>query len=234
VFSSLARIPAAARPRAVLLDALGTLVALRPPAPLLRAGLRDALGLEVSPAAAERVMAAEIRYYREHLHEARDAGGLADLRHRCAEVVRDGLELDAPVEAIEPVLLGALRFEAFPDAPPALRDLRAGGSALVVVSNWDISLHEVLERTGLRPLVDGAVSSAEAGSAKPDGEIFGLALELAGCGATEAWHVGDSIEADVEGALGAGITPVLIDRTTAPGRGRVRRISSLGELTAPT
>ena len=48
---------------------------------------------------------------------------------------------------------------------------RAGARAglrLVVVSNWDVSLHEVLARTGLTPLLDGAVTSAEVGAAKPD------------------------------------------------------------------
>ena len=47
-------------------------------------------------------------------------------------------------------LLAALRFRAFPEAPAVLRALRARGARLVVVSNWDVSLHDVLERTGLR------------------------------------------------------------------------------------
>ena len=47
---------------------------------------------------------------------------------------------------------------------------------LVVVSNWDVSLHERLAETGLAPLVDGAVASAEVGAAKPDRAIFAHAL----------------------------------------------------------
>ena len=77
-------------------------------------------------------------------------------------------------------LLAALRFRAYPDAAPALRELRALGLRLVVVSNWDASLHERLHETGLAPLVDGAVASAELGHAKPDRAIFEHALELAG------------------------------------------------------
>jgi putative hydrolase of the HAD superfamily len=79
-----------------------------------------------------------------------------------------------------------------------------------VVSNWDHSLHERLQETGLADLVDGALASAEVGSAKPDGAIFAAALELAGTG--DAWHVGDTVEADVQGALNAGLRPVLIVR----------------------
>ena len=45
------------------------------------------------------------------------------------------------------------------------------------------------------------------------------ALELAGAAAPEAWHAGDSPAADVEGALAAGLTPVLVGaRRRAPRR----------------
>ena len=213
------------RPRAVLLDALGTLLDFAPPAPALAAGL----GVPVVDA--ERAVRKEIAYYRDHLHEGGDAAGLAALRLRCAEIVRDELGTDQGLEVVLRVLLDAIRFEAYPDAPDALRALRTEGIALVVVSNWDVSLHEALARTGLLALVDGAVASAEVGSAKPDGAIFARALALAGVDAGEAWHVGDLPDADVEGALRAGIVPVLIDRAgDAPAPEGVRRIRSLAEL----
>ena len=77
-------------------------------------------------------------------------------------------------------LLASLRFHAYEDSAPTLRALRARGIRLVVVSNWDWSLHERLQETGLAELVDGAIASAEVGSAKPDGAIFAAALQLAG------------------------------------------------------
>ena len=89
--------------------------------------------------------------------------------------------------------------------PAALARLRAGGARLAVVSNWDVSLHDVLERTGLRGLVDAVVISAELGAAKPDPAIFRAALERLGATAAEAMHVGDSMEADVAGARAAGL-----------------------------
>jgi putative hydrolase of the HAD superfamily len=192
--------------QAVLLDALGTLISFEPPAPRLRLALRERLGVDVSEEAADAAMRAEIAYYREHLHEGRDAASLADLRARCAKAMGPVLGLDVPVGA----LLDALRFFAYPDVAPALRALRAAGFRTVVVSNWDHSLHERLQETGLAPLLDGALASAEVGAAKPDRAIFAAALELAGTG--DAWHVGDTLEADVEGALNAGLRPVLIAR----------------------
>jgi putative hydrolase of the HAD superfamily len=220
--------------RAVTIDALGTLLELMPPAPRLRAGLRERFGLEVSDAEAGRAMRAEIGFYRAHLHLGRDRAGLDALRRRCAEVLRDTLA--APrleLGALTEVLLAAIRFEPFPDAVPALQALRAAGLRLVAASNWDVSLHEQLERTGLSPLLDGAVSSAEAGAAKPDPAILVRALAIAGAEPGHAWHVGDDLKADVGAARAAGVRPVLIDREGAVDvPAGVLRIASLAELPA--
>jgi putative hydrolase of the HAD superfamily len=218
------------RIRAVLLDALGTLVHFEPPAPLLRAELRDRLGLEVSEETAAAAMKAEIAYYRAHLHEGRDPASLADLRRRAAEAMRPLLRTD---EDLTGALLAALRFRAYPDAAPALRELRSRGVALVVVSNWDHSLHERLEETGLAPLVDAAVASAEVGHAKPDRAIFEHALALAGADPGGALHAGDSPDEDVGGALAAGLRAVLVARDGGPlPAAGVPVIRSLAELPA--
>jgi putative hydrolase of the HAD superfamily len=191
---------------AVLLDALGTLISFDPPAPRLRLALRERLGIDVSLQDADAAMRAEIAYYRQHLHEGRDAASLAGLRSRCAAAMGRVLGVVVRVGAV----LDAGLFFAYPGGAPALRELRAAGLRMVVVSNWDHSLHERLQETGLADLVDGALASAEVGSAKPDGAIFAAALELAGT--DDAWHVGDTVEADVQGALGAGLRPILIAR----------------------
>jgi putative hydrolase of the HAD superfamily len=222
------------RPRAVLLDALGTLLGFEPPAPHLRAALRERLGADVGERAAARAIAAEIAFYRAHLHLGRDAAGLAALRRASAEAMRPELPepaASAPGEALETALLDSLRFFAYPEVPDALRALRALGIRLVVVSNWDASLHDRLAETGLAELVDGAVASAEVGVAKPDPAIFTRALALAGAPAEAAWHVGDSLDADVAGALAAGLRPVLVARDSAP-PSPVATIASLAELPA--
>ena len=220
--------------RAVLLDALGTLLELLPPAPRLRAALAERAGLDVDEAAAARAMAAEIRFYRAHLHEGGTAAGLASLRERCAEVVREALGEPARAlgsVALQDALLAALEFRAFPDAPGALDALRSRGVRLVVVSNWDLSLHERLAQTGLAGRLDGAVASAEIGSAKPDPAIFRHALALAGGVApAAALHVGDTPGADVAGARAAGVWPVLLARGGGRGPDGVPTIASLREL----
>jgi putative hydrolase of the HAD superfamily len=221
----------------VTLDALGTLVELLPPAPALVAELA-ARGVEVPGATAAAALAEEIAYYRTHHDEAGDAAALAGLRERCTVVLRGGLErAGAPVDALSAgdlreALIAALRFRAYPDVPGALRALRDAGHRLVVVSNWDVSLHDMLRSTQLAELVDGAISSAEAGAAKPDPRIFAAALALAGGSADGALHAGDSIEFDVAGACAAGWRGVLVARGGPPRRvpSGVPVIASLAEL----
>jgi putative hydrolase of the HAD superfamily len=85
-----------------------------------------------------------------------------------------------------------------------------------VASNWDYSLPDWLERAGIGRLVDGAVSSATVGALKPATAMFEAGLELAGCSAAEAVHVGDSVENDVQGASAAGIRAILLQRRDEP------------------
>jgi HAD superfamily hydrolase (TIGR01549 family) len=221
--------------RNVFLDAFGTLVSLDPPAPRLQAALSSRLGVRVSEADAQRAIAAEIAYYRAHFDEGRDAASLASLRARCGEVIRSALagQLGAVENgALAEVLMRSLRFTAFPDAVPFLQAARSAGVRLTVVSNWDVSLHDVLERLELAPLLDGILTSAEAGARKPARAIFEQALALARASAADTIHVGDSVPDDVGGARAAGIEPVLIRRDGGPGPSGVRTIATLGELQA--
>jgi putative hydrolase of the HAD superfamily len=204
--------------RAVLLDALGTLLELEPPAPRLRAEL-GARGVAIAEAEADAALHVEIAYYRAHHDEAVDVAALADLRDRCTAVLAGALPEHARgAPDLRGALLASLRFRPYPEVPGVLAALRAAGLRLVVVSNWDVSLHEALATTGLAPLVDGAISSAEAGAAKPATPVFERALALAGgVEPAAAVHVGDDAAADVAGARAAGIAPVLVLRDGAAG-----------------
>ena len=225
--------------RALLIDGLGTLVSLAPPAPALRDELAARCGIEVSVQEAGRALAAEIAYYRSHMSLGRDGESLAALRRRCAEMLRDALPPSerlaaVGITALTDVLLGALRFEAYTDARPALLAARAAGARVVVVSNWDVSLADVLERVGLAPLIDAVVTSAAVGAAKPAGAIFAHALGLAGVPAERARHVGDSLEEDIRGAQACGIEAVLLHRhPDLPAPDDVPAIASLAELEWP-
>lgn len=220
-------------PRAILLDALGTLIELQPPAPLLCDELAQRFDVHVPVAQAEHAITAEIAYYRAHFDEGADAEELMELRRRCVVAMRDELPPEAtviPIEELTEALLASITFRVFPDVGFALGSARTRGVRLVVVSNWDVSLHDVLARLGIAPLLHGVVTSAEHGSRKPDPSIFASALELAGVAPAKAVHVGDSLEEDVEGARAAAIEPVLLRRDGSPGPPGTRTIANLIEL----
>lgn len=221
--------------KAILLDALGTLIELEPPAPLLRRELGERFGVALTEADAERAIGAEIAFYRGHLDEGRDEQSLTSLRERCAQALRDAMPDEARVRLprandLVHALMASLRFRTYPDVPAALGGYRARGLGLVVVSNWDVSLHDRLRELGLAPLLDGILTSAEAGARKPSPAIFEQALGLARVSAGDAIHVGDSLNEDVTGARAAGIEPVLLSRNGSPPPDGVRSITSLAQL----
>lgn len=220
----------------MLLDGLGTLVALDPPWPYLvkQLGERD---IEISLAQGERAFQAEMAYYRAHHLEGRDGDSLEGLHRRCGEVLWASLPFVArdavSAEQLVEIMLGCLRFAAYPDALEILPRLRARGLKLAVLSNWDISLPGVLSATGLRSFLDEVLTSAEVGRAKPAPDIFMAGLARLQMRPDEAIHVGDSAQADVAGARAAGISPVLLCRRAHEpfsGQSEVRVISSLAEL----
>jgi len=206
--------------RAVLLDGLGTLVALQPPWETFADGLRREYGIELSAGEAEWAFTAEMHYYRAHHLEGHDATALEGLRGRCAEVLHAALPMRAAralsLRQVTASMLDALRFSAYADALSVLPLLRARGIGLVVVSNWDVSLAPTLRGLGLSGLLDGVITSAAVGAAKPAPEVFHAALELLEVSPQEALHVGDDPRLDVLGARAAGVLPVLLCREGAP------------------
>jgi HAD superfamily hydrolase (TIGR01549 family) len=219
---------------ALLIDAMGTLLSLSAPVPALVEVMERRFGVAVSEADARHALGAEIAFYRAHMDQGRDAESLAQLRARCAEVLFGALPVSVSADgaARTEALLEALRFTAYDDARPALMTARGHGARVIVVSNWDVSLLEVLERVGLAPLVDAVITSAAVGARKPEPAIFAHALALAGSAARQARHVGDSLSEDVAGARASGIRPLLLrrDGSREPG---VRTIAGLAELTWP-
>jgi len=217
--------------KAVLLDALGTLVELQPPASRLQRLLAQA-GFEVSEERAAAGFAAEIAYYLDHHLEGSDRERLERLRDRCAEEMRRALELPNLDHATaRRAMLGALEFRPYPDVLPALAELRKRGLTLVVASNWDCSLPDWLKPAGITELVDGVVTSAEVGAPKPNPRVFERALAIAGVAPSEALHVGDKVDNDIQGAAAAGVRAILVQREGDPPAG-VESVRSLRELPA--
>lgn len=78
-------------------------------------------------------------------------------------------------------------------------------------NSWLEAPRQALRDNGYGRWFDVMICSFDIGVPKPDPRIFEFALDLLGVRPQEAVMVGDSLEADVKGALGAGMRAVLID-----------------------
>jgi beta-phosphoglucomutase len=124
------------------------------------------------------------------------------------------------------------RFDRlYDDVIPALEGLGALGLSLGVLSNFGKHLNGVLEQFDLLPFFDFVVVSAEVGLAKPDARIFDVVAGKAGVPRQRILYVGDHVGDDVEGARGAGMDAVLIDRGNHHAEALCPRIASLEALT---
>ena len=154
-----------------------------------------------------------------------------------AGVPADRLD-DAVAELDNAFMAPTIWRRHIPGAVAALRDLHSTGVALAIVSNADGTVEERLAaeaicQVGAGPGVPVAVvvDSAVVGVAKPDPGIFDFALEATGVAPERAVHVGDTVGADVDGALAAGVRPLHLDPYGFCDGGHAH-LRDLGELVA--
>jgi len=128
----------------------------------------------------------------------------------------DGLGIgplpDAFFRRLSELFLVTSHWHVFPEVPAALDGLHERRLIVGAVSNWVWSLPELLHSLELVRRFDFIAASARVGFEKPHPGIFRYALKEAGVRPSQVIHVGDHLDADVEGALRVGIAPVLIDR----------------------
>ena len=99
-----------------------------------------------------------------------------------------------------------------PEAVPLLKSL--GRSYKIgLITNWEHGpkIHKMIDELGLRHLFNEVVVSDDVGTSKPDPEIFRFTVKQLGVQASSAIYVGD-MDLDAQGALDAGMHPVLIKR----------------------
>ncbi|MDH3260306.1 MAG: HAD family hydrolase [Acidimicrobiia bacterium] len=120
-----------------------------------------------------------------------------------------------------------------PGAREVVKDLRARGYRVAVISNSDGTVAEALDRAGFGGLFELVIDSVDVGISKPDPAIFEVALEALDVAPGKAWYVGDSHFHDVGGARAAGLAAsVLIDPLGLGPAGQlsVKRIAQLRDL----
>jgi putative hydrolase of the HAD superfamily len=102
----------------------------------------------------------------------------------------------------------------FDDVRDLIEGLRQARLPLALITNGaSDTQREKLRVLGIERWFDAVVISGEVAVAKPDPAIFGRALDALGVERDHVWHVGDSLLADVEGAKGAGLAAVWLNRS---------------------
>ena len=227
--------------RAVFFDFYGTLAGW-PTAEALQqaAAAAEGITIEQAPiAAAYRTANAYMdeenakRPVQQRTQQERDAFFAEYERRLLADAGAPDVNLDIAARVWQRVRGAPEELTLYPDANAALAELRALGLTLGVISNMGLELDALLERLGIGAYLAVRSTTGSAGVSKPHPHIFRFALAQAGVRPAEAVHIGDSIPADVEGARGAGITPVFVQRTpgTPPPDG-VPVVGSLAEAAA--
>ncbi|MCV7109110.1 MULTISPECIES: HAD family hydrolase [Mycolicibacterium] len=192
------------------------------------------VGLALAPeelAAAWQVL--ESRYYARY-----QRGELTKLEQRRARIralldpVRLGDdEADAMFDAYWSRYRSAWR--AFPDAEAAVRAALDAGLRVGLLTNGDAADQQrKVDATFLAGLDLPLFASSELPGAKPDRSAFEFSCAALQVEPGRCLMVGDSYVNDIEGALGAGLSAALLDRSEATWElpRRARLIRSLAEL----
>ncbi|RQS59132.1 HAD family hydrolase [Burkholderia sp. Bp8963] len=149
-----------------------------------------------------------------------------NLREAAQEFDVDGLDLDALEDDLAAELAS---IELFEEVTDVLEHLRASGLRIGVASNLAQPYAEPLLR--LLPFdLDAYAWSFSVGSLKPDSAIFTAASKMLGLSPEQIVMVGDTFDADYEGARKSGMHALHLDRAGVSER-RVPTIRTLHMLT---
>jgi putative hydrolase of the HAD superfamily len=206
--------------KAVFFDFYNTLGRFWPPREVLQAEASGEFGIRVTPEGvvlgydlADAFMAREVA--RQPLRE-RGRQGVKDFFAEYQRLVLRGAGVEVPLDLALKVSARLRQlsygFALYDDVLPTLDVLKKRGLVLGLLSNNEGDMEKLGQELGLSQYLDFAISSEDVGATKPHPAMFLDALRRAQVEPQEAMHVGDQYEADVRGARGVGIHPVLIDR----------------------
>ncbi|MBS1704301.1 MAG: HAD-IA family hydrolase [Armatimonadetes bacterium] len=121
-------------------------------------------------------------------------------------------------------------FRLYDDVTPCFQALKNHGYRLIVLSNWDVSLHRFVQIFGMTPYLELVIASLEEGVEKPDSKLFKIAESRLGIDCGQILHIGDDPLDDLKGARNAGWGALLLDRSVSePSTGILSSLHQLVE-----
>jgi putative hydrolase of the HAD superfamily len=220
--------------RAVIFDAVGTLLFPNPGAPVVYAAYAARHGADCGVDLVRTRMTAA---YAAEEEIDRSAGWVTSEERegeRWRRIVAATLvELPDPEACFRDLYEHFARPDAWtvnPEAAEVFHELSARGLALGLASNYDARLRRVIAgRHELEPIRGHVIVSSEVGYRKPSSRFYAAVLQNLGISdPREVTYVGDDYQTDYLGASGAGLAAVLYDdRDRTPSAVRVRRLPDL-------
>ncbi|MCB0208368.1 MAG: HAD family hydrolase [Anaerolineae bacterium] len=123
-------------------------------------------------------------------------------------------------------------YRLYDDALDTVKQLRGQGYRLGLYSNAtdDKLIQRLVNRNHLRPHLSPTFSSAAYGWRKPKPELFNLIAERWKLPPDQIAMVGDTVEADILGALNTGMTGILIKREGKTNSSHVQPAATIDQL----
>ena len=115
------------------------------------------------------------------------------------------------LEFIHDLYIQSFPVEVVPGIEAVLQHLQSRSRLAIVSNSMSNVARQALKRFHLEQYFKVVVISRDIGIRKPDPEIFHFAVNALGIEESEAMHVGDSLQEDVQGGKNAGLTTVWIN-----------------------
>ena len=214
------------QPRAVMFDAVGTIMFADPPVVDVYHAAAEQHGVSVSPAIIrERIASALVKHFAERTTSS-EAIEASRWRTIVADVFeRDGKAVAGIFDHLWQHFAQPSAWRLFDDVPDCFSALIDAGYRIGIASNFDARLRQVC--AGHPALANVEIfCSSEVGFAKPDPRFFRAIEQRLNLTPPKLALVGDDVIADHQGATAAGWRSIFIDRNGQHGDA----IASLAEL----
>ncbi|WP_036477957.1 HAD-IA family hydrolase [Myxosarcina sp. GI1] len=230
-----------AKPKVIYLDAVGTLFGIKGSVGEIYRAIAIKYGVQAEAAAIDRAFIDNFKQspplaFQEDRLEAIVRQefiwwkNLAEATFTQIEVLDNFTDFNAFFDELYAHFATKKPWYIYSDVVPSLKKWRQQGIQLGVISNFDTRLNTVLKLFDLDLFFSSITVSSIVGSAKPDKKIFQAALAKHNINASQAYHIGDSFNADYQGAKNIGIKSFWLDRsqTSIENRERLPNLMSLG------
>jgi putative hydrolase of the HAD superfamily len=210
-------------PQVIFLDAVGTLFGVRGSVGEIYSAIASQMGVTAAPEPLNRAFIQSFKAAPPLAFPDADPAQIPDLEYQWWEAIAQETFKQAGIfeqfsdfsvffEQLYHHFATAAPWYVYPDVLTALQRWRDREIELGIISNFDTRIYQVLEALGLRDFFASITLSSSVGAAKPQPQIFAAALEKHGCPRHRAWHIGDSLQEDFQGAKAAGIRAFWLQR----------------------